>query len=213
MEVCSKVEIRMPTRKDYSVVEIIIKKLFDDPDNWPVEKYDKDNLCIEIEETLATEYDVIEFAKNLNEQIIIIAMTRKNDSERESLEQISYAMYGTTDYTNTGELNDYIIEKKDKKLTCRETGTYFFGGFGSVDSYEDLCDFASVAGVDAEEFISEDEFVPGGPYVVTYHSVQFGDSPEYGEPYLIADNQEVGKHYPLNDEIIAYFEKNIIPFL
>lgn len=210
-EVYTNVTIKMPTELDYVTVEFFVKNQFDDEDHWPVESYDKNNLSITIEEVIATKDDVVGFAKVLNEQICKVASDQKAGI-KEKMEKISYSMYGTTTYPDCDEQVDYIIEKKDKETTVKETEHYTFFGSGHFSDYAEFCDNVGEICPNARKLIDEDKFDTDCEYAVTFSKVYVDETPEYGTPYPIEDYDEDGKIYSANDEIIAYLKENNLPY-
>lgn len=210
--VWTNVELRMPTETDYKVVEVFIKKFFDDEAHWPVKDYDKDNLSITIKEVLADEDDVIGFAKVLSKLLCEYAASQDDAELRETIEMVSYAIYGETLFENCGEQIDYIIEKKNKQITVSETEHYTYFGCG-FDDYEEFCDNVEYICPDVREIIGEDEvdsYIED--FFVTFTNVYFHEKPEYGTPYPIEDYKKFGKVYSTNDEIIAYLKENNLPY-
>lgn len=210
--VWTNVELRMPTETDYKVVEVFIKKFFDDEAHWPVKDYDKDNLSITIKEVLADEDDVIGFAKVLSKLLCEYAASQDDAEFRETIEMVSYAMYGETIFANCGEQIDYIIEKKNKQITVSETEHYTFFGCSFFDDYEEFCEIVESICPDVQEIIDEDEYDSDCEYSVTYTNVYVDETPEYGTPYPIEDYKKFGKIYSTNDEIIAYLKENNLPY-
>lgn len=185
--VVSNITIKMPTKADYNFIKIIFENSnLDDEEHWPVEKYDEKGMCIKVKEVLEIKDTVLGFAKLLDKLLARFAKQAREKGEKDlesAIENISFAMYATTEYANSGEQEDYIIERKDKKLTIRETETYWYFGLFGFEQYEDFCFQVEEICPNVWELLPEEEFSNDWGYAITYDGV-YDERPEYGEECL-----------------------------
>lgn len=210
-EVWSRCKMQMTGELDYQIVQLIVSQYYDDDEHWPVEEYAEEAQSIHFEEVLATQDDVVGFARVLTDAIEKVAASFDDAETAQVIKLTSFAIHGTTEFYNSGECIDYIIKRSDGKITIQETSNYMFLGAGSCEDYEAFCEMAEGMCSDAADQLSEEEFDPDEDYYVTYREV-LTDRPEFKKPYPIERYHEAGKVYSANEMIIAYFEENGIPY-
>ncbi|MBS7181896.1 MAG: hypothetical protein ACLSHN_10180 [Eubacterium sp.] len=198
----------MSTKTDYELVEIIVKSIFD-VEPWVI--YDKENLWIAVEDDflLADVDDIVILAKRVRDQLLEVA--GEDDKRREICEKVSYDIEGLTTYYNCGEMVEFNIEKKDKKITVRRTDNF---REVELDDFEDYEEFCEKIGDYVREYVSEDSFNKNRRNFCTYtdRAVYIGDTPDYGEPYDIEEHKKTGEVYSFNDTIIEYLKENNLPY-
>ena len=122
-EVWSKVRLSAPTDIDYKILKMYAVKWFDDENQWPVEEYYDAKRTIEIEEALADENEVLDFAKVLNHQIrSLAAKVSGNAKLKERLLNWRFELNGETEHYNGGTVNEYVISRRDNHLYISENG-------------------------------------------------------------------------------------------
>ena len=171
------------------------------PDSWPVEEFDQDGLRITMEPVDAQQEEVLDFVRLLESEGQQLAASRPELCE--FIAQWRYVLEGSTldeDDLSVG----YRVERTPEGVTIQETAPFSFRGSMYYDSYEEF----------AEEFgalCEEEEFDPDCELYVTEAEVFFDEMPPYGEKRSLEEEAEEDLSLSQED-IIAYFEKNHIPY-
>lgn len=198
-EVWTDIRMKMPSKRDYSLVKTLFERLFDKEDLFHVEEYNDKYHYIQLEEVLDTQEIAIELAKAIDGKL-----------RQLNIEDCSFEMYGNTTLENCGEENSFLIERKNNRLTIREMETYTSSDAASYADYEDFCEREFEDGectISKEMFDSADRIYDMGNGDIRV------EEPDYGEPRPIDDYAKPGTIEKIdNNEITSYFEENNIPY-
>ncbi len=171
-------------------------------DSWPVELFNEDDFTITIEPVDADKDEVIEFVKLLEMECQNLAKAQPELAAY--IAKWNYVLEGSTE-DNFGDCVAYRIERSPTKISIQETDPFSFRGSMYYGSYED---FVAEFG----ELCEEGEFDTDYELAVTSNRVFFDEFPPYGEKKSLDESQKSGSFELTNDDIIAYLEKNKIPY-
>ena len=190
-KVWSKIDFVMPTESDYEIMEHMLKGVFDGEDV----KYLKKVKRIKIEAYLATQDDIVELVKEIEE-----VLREEETPERKSIcRGLKFRVEGTTEFSNNGAQIDYIIERNYREITIQETDTYCYIAAYDVGDYDEFCSLArNYMYSDPRKFLSEEEYDSEfGEYYVTCAGIYNGII-EYGSKYLISEYKYAGEVYSVD---------------
>ncbi len=181
-EVWSNFNYETTGKEEYELLKELFIKIQEKNKNvWSVEKWEETQYKIQFESVMADEQEIVDLAKVVDGWLNAQAKNYKKSGKEELAavaKSAKFKVEGKTEYYNSGERTEYIIERTARGMTIRETPTFVTV---EAEDYEEFCEYVTGDPDEPCELLDEEDFDPENWYaVVDDEKLYVNKTPPYG---------------------------------